>query len=121
MTNTEINIAIAEACGWKKTIEMRSVVVGYDAEIPVEFWHSPDGRSACREWYPDYCHDLNAMREAEEQLPCAFCGEFEGELNRLAIESWQLGTGRGGLWPTWHATARQRAEAFLRTKGLWND
>lgn len=57
----------------------------------------------------DYCADLNAMHEAEEFLSGNL---WIGYVNDLAnIE--------GNLFGI-RATARQRAEAFLRTLGKWN-
>ena len=94
MTDLEINIAIAEAmprckiCGWKATVGHRCS-------------HSPD-----------YCHDLNAMHEAEaSQLwpDAAFWNRYSLELGGLC----------NSLAPALHATARERAEAFLRTIGKW--
>lgn len=57
----------------------------------------------------DYCADLNAMHEAEKVLTELQCGFFRTHL-RERLENY-----------IWHATARQRAEAFLRTLGKWED
>lgn len=58
---------------------------------------------------PNYCNDLNAMHEAEEFLSGNL---WIGYVNELAnIE--------GNLFGI-RATARQRAEAFLRTLGKWD-
>jgi hypothetical protein len=71
---------------------------------------------------PDYPNDLNAMHEAEKTLThqeqAVYTQKLMDAVSRSArandgtivklIESW-----------FWHATATQRAEAFLRTKGLW--
>jgi hypothetical protein len=57
----------------------------------------------------NYCGDLNAMHEAENTL----------ENHQL----WMVETALAGIvhvdTPIAHATARQRAEAFLRTVGKW--
>ena len=57
---------------------------------------------------PDYAHDLNAMHEAE---------------NVLTDDDWDLYCTELGHSLRWcaHATARQRAEAFLRTVGKWEE
>jgi hypothetical protein len=70
----------------------------------------------------DYCRDLNAMHDAEKVLMQNNnwrIGEYEarlfnsvGEMNN--VSSWR------GVKLCFHATARQRAEAFLRTLGKWN-
>jgi len=54
----------------------------------------------------DFCTDLNAMHQAEETLP-------DGELWTMKYNL----PSQGGL--EFRSTARQRAEAFLRTLGLW--
>ena len=59
----------------------------------------------------DYCSDLNAMHEAEKVFDAMSSKMFGGWL--LAICS--------GKNAAWHANARQRAEAFLRTLGKWEE
>ena len=103
MTEVEMRIAIAEACGWVPlTIPFK---VGRQmVDWPV--WEK-DGKiaSLVTRTLPDYLFDLNAMHEAE---------------NTLKV---------GDQWATYYyhfvdlggvkinATARQRAESFLRTLG----
>ena len=55
MTDEQINIAIAEVCGWK-----------YEKNET----HAPDGAFwwSKKPEFPDYCNDLNAMHEAEMVL-----------------------------------------------------
>jgi hypothetical protein len=62
----------------------------------------------------DFNSDLNAMHDAESNLCHLESVEFCGRLNE---------TFHGAKWAfeVIHATARQRAEAFLRVKGLWKD
>jgi len=63
----------------------------------------------CEEnFIPNYCNDLNAMHQAEETLP-------DGELWTMKYNL----PSQGGL--EFRSTARQRAEAFLRTLGLWEE
>jgi hypothetical protein len=107
MNDNEINISIAEACGWRVGTYGDNLV-WYDPQNvahPIEKAH----RDTC---LPNYCSDLNAMHEAEKSLTkkqtylwCSFIDEacaFDGIHAR-------------------QATARQRAEAFLRTLNLWKD
>lgn len=56
---------------------------------------------------PDYLSDLNAMHEAEKVLTLEQKSVYCLELNKLIY----------GMC----ATAAQRAEAFLKTLGLWED
>jgi len=99
MTNEQINIAIAEACGWK-----------YEKNET----HAPDGSF----WWskepeiPDYCNDLNAMHEAEKVFDTALYCRYINELCDLTIK------GNNSMYM---ATARQRAEAFLKTINKWED
>ena len=70
---------------------------------------------------PDYCHDLNAIQSAmmtlddpHERLTLVanlmtVCGYGESYMEALAD------------FLVVNATARQRAEAFLRVKGIWQE
>jgi hypothetical protein len=57
---------------------------------------------------PDYCNDLNAMHEAEKYI-----------LDMHDGYGWHLS--KGVCFTVWHATARQRAEAFLRLLEKWEE
>lgn len=61
---------------------------------------------------PDYCNDLNAMHEAEKVLisPASYT-----ECLRLVVGPY----GAASIFDYAHATARQRAEAFLKTLRKW--
>lgn len=67
-------------------------------------WHHPDGRDKL----PDYCNDLNAMHKAEGVLTKEQAYEYIAVLFDSTYEATL-------------ATARQRAEAFLRMLGKWKD
>jgi len=97
MTDKEINAAIAEACGWKKPA--RKTVLNEKG-----FFVTQHAQSA-----PNYCADLNAMHDAEATLT-------EDQLWRMARE-----IERNDEQWYFRATARQRAEAFLRTLGKWEE
>ena len=96
MTPEQQRIAIAEACGWKP--DKRGLG-----------WLSPHGYYASE---PDYLNDLNAMHEAEKLLVRLQWVSYLRRLQTLCDES--------VTWPI-HATASQRAEAFLRTIGKWEE
>ncbi len=89
MNTQDINASIAEACGW----------------VYCDGWHHPDGRSEL----PDYTTDLNAMYEAEEMLTVVQQALFVSKLSQILSPA---------IFPqsfrVIHATAGQRAEAFLR-------
>lgn len=96
MNSEQINRAIAEACGWKW-------VRNYQ-------WTDANGFNAFSWDIPDYCNDLNAMHEAEELLIGLDCGSYSQKLADVDEAFYGV-----------RATARQRAEAFLRTLGKWEE
>jgi hypothetical protein len=106
MTNEEINIAIAEACGWQ--------FVTYK-----ETFAKPPNGGPCqyKEGIPNYCKDLNAMHEAEKTLILTKRGEY---LWHLALICCNCEEG-SRTFETTTATAKQRAEAFLKTLGKWEE
>jgi hypothetical protein len=66
---------------------------------------------------PDFLHDLNAMHEAEETLNAHQSIAYIDELFKV-----RHGGSFNGKWQNIVlATAAQRAEAFLRTTGKWDD
>lgn len=93
MTDEQINAAIAEACGWKGNV--------LDRDMEGNLWPS---------YPPRYCTDLNAMHEAEKTHRAS--GDWHEYIQILDTLS--------EVDPI-YATARQRAEAFLKTLGLWKE
>ena len=98
-------IAIAEACG----------IVSKDQWGPL--YKTP--RGILRDC-PDYLADLNAMHEAEDNLLGMNKAEFAVKLCRIVGRDWPNGIA-GGSFAHVNATAAQRAEAFLRTVGKWEE
>lgn len=94
MNPEQQRIAIAEACGWEP--------------IPEGHFHpdNPIGQTM-----PDYLNDLNAMHEAEKVLTN----------EQLEVYCNILHKPNHGVYWAIHATASQRAEAFLRTIGKWKE
>jgi len=114
MTKEQQRIAIAEACGWTN--------VDDKMPSPTTGWVRGSLRGVNHEGYrvhvPDYLNDLNAMHEAEKimtkdqwlsytinVLLAAKDGTFVIDINMKTVT---------------HASAAQRAEAFLKTLHLWN-
>ena len=97
MTNEQINIAIAEACGWEGHPFCKDMMGNH-----FPGWDTP----------PDYCSDLNAMHEAEKIFDNALYCRYIDELCTQAIK------GKNCMYL---ATAAQRAEAFVRTIGKWKE
>lgn len=100
MTDTQINAAIADACGW--TVELSHLQSGIDAI-----------RDENRRSLPNYSTDLNAMHEAESILTTDQFYLYSSWIDKLAPKNEY----RAFLG----ATARLRAEAFLRTLGKWEE
>jgi hypothetical protein len=91
MTPEQQRIAIAEACGWTDT----QIIDGKYGQTDV----------------PDYLNDLNACHEMEEVLTSEQVTSYVYSLESMN-ERWST--------PAF-ATASQRAEAFLRTIGKWEE
>ena len=94
MTPEHQRIAIAEACGW--TTKHKGLWVE---------------RLQTYAALPNYLNDLNAMHELEGILTNE---QIEVYCSFLQKPQW-------GIWWGIHATASQRAEAFLRTIGKWEE
>lgn len=98
MTDTEIDELIAWHCGLNV-----EYIKGIDEDFRI----------------PKYSQSLDAMHEAEKKI--------RPDTNKR-VETWQLWNKyvkyasivANELSPT-HATARQKAEAFLRVVGKWNE
>lgn len=98
MTDEQINIAIAEACGWWGNIKLiDGIPFGRPPKITSEYIE-----------LPDYCNDLNAMHEAEKVLTADQWHRYDAIMPLRDPQKI-------------HCTARQRAEAFLRTIGKWRE
>ena len=96
MTNEQINIAITEACGIISKDQWGSLYRTLHGIV-----------RNC----PDYCNDLNAMHEAEKVLKNQFATIEEAYWRTLnQVKPHPI-----------YATARQRAEAFLRALGKWEE
>jgi hypothetical protein len=96
MNPEQQRVAIAEACG------------KWHSGWPHEYMNQADRLRHI----PNYLNDLNAMHEAEKLLVRLQWVSYLRRLQTLCDES--------VTWPI-HATATQRAEAFLRTIGKWEE
>ena len=111
ITNEQINIAIAEACGWQVHPRDRFIVIPPNSPHSVQPLYT----------IPNYCNDLNAMHEAEETLDLQKAGVFAEQLRVTVYRTTRLPHVDSGSFAHVHATALQRAEAFLKTIGKWED
>lgn len=106
-------LEIAKVCGWTNAFprDEGRLLLPYK-------WHNNITREN-RLDLPDYLNDLNAMHEAEKILTPEQSKRYaEFILDILEIPTPFIGTARCAFL-TGHATAEQRAEAFLKTLGLW--
>ena len=134
MTPEQQKVAIKEACGWtgRHYAHKCDGVTIFRCGACGGIGHSNcygNGQGAisfscsespcCEEAVPpNYPFDLNAMHEVESILNADQMVSYDYHLDRV------VGNGRQGLnieYFLWSATASQRAEAFLRTIGKWEE
>lgn len=105
MTDQEIKIAVAEVMDWR-----------HEGRLLVNGWIERNKDCGDIVHYgSNVTNDLNAMHEAERVLTGEQWDKYTDFLCALTDPDWD------GYRSTAHATARQRAEAFLRTIGKWKD
>ena len=114
MNKEKQRIAIAEACGWKMSDHPDCLAKkeGWVSRNWETWVMNPSGLLVFKHDIPNYLNDLNAMHKAEKVLRDDRETAFRGWL-------W-LAHGQPEMrCATVHATAAERAEAFLRTIGKW--
>lgn len=110
MKDNQINQAIAEACGWT---DVHFSLAATD-EFPTERRIVGIPPTHCtHDVAPNYCSDLNAMHEAEKTLFPYYATVYANKLARATKADYSDDT------EYFCATARQRAEAFLKALGKW--
>lgn len=116
MTPEQQRIAIAEACGWKNADHPDVMKLKHGWTMPEKWCMDPNGEFRFNHDRPDYLNDLNAMHEAEKTLTVDQLIDHAERLgassNEMPIKSWVV---------LLRATSAQRAEAFLRTIGKWEE
>jgi len=100
-------IAIAEACGYERLTQHEAV------------WKHEGSKIYTTGNLPNYLNDLNAMHQAEKVLTKNKSMEYAFRL----ADSWILNgeDKQPDLVRGFCATAAERAEAFLKTIGKWED
>jgi hypothetical protein len=127
-TADQINVAIAEHLGWHAENSQNK----FSALI-----FNPQGNSAKRwvkntggEWvdmwingahFPSYCTDLNACHEMEKHIHRSQMQAYCHYINSTVQGTMDVSTNMMLYFSHVHATARQRAEAFLRAVGKWKE
>jgi len=111
MTPEQQQIAIAKACGWK-------IANPENDRADYRHWTPPNCVAKPNHIYgdrpPDYLNDLNACHEMEKVLNL---NQFWAYAKWLIVMVDPL----RGQDSYISSTAAQRAEAFLRTLGLWHE
>lgn len=136
MTELEQRISIAEACGWRwyrrpatgpwaakpmRALYHPLLVPEYVATLqpadmterecnPVFLWREG--------MIPDYLNDLNSIHEVEKSLSMHQSANYEVLLDEVVNREFHRDE-TCLIVPDWHATAAQRAEAFLKCLGKW--
>lgn len=105
MTTDEQRIAIAQACGWSYIFR--------PSEFELLGKHEPESMGRDYLDVPNYLNDLNAMHEAEKILrEKGVWLAYKEHLDLICFRA-------GPECDPYHATAVQRAEAFLRALNLY--
>lgn len=124
-------IAIAEYCGWKDVRGHMGIPLEGGMLFPYPEHHEEDWRLKPFRGLPDYVNDLNAMREAEKTIPKRHKSIYADNLMRAVgpdgesdmvddYGEWSTSP-TTSLFAILNATAAQRAEAFLKTIGKWEN
>jgi hypothetical protein len=123
MTDQEINIKIAELCGWSLTLNTKGrfplADEGYTlrkdgngiTQVHIDGYNKKEAWNKIIHILPNYCNDLNAMHEAEKVLIAAGGLTFHD----YKVHLLEMCQDTGGPY---RATARQRAEAFLKVNNI---
>jgi len=117
MTKEKQRIVIAEFCGWREAFPRHTDLGKERGGILLPYKWEQIGTGARGMEPPNYPEDLNAMNEAECHLKVGQVELFVEELMGLVPKSEYVPRDR--LFWFCHATASQRAEAFIKTLGLW--
>lgn len=131
MNEQQINVAIAEAIGWRRgtrKTEVPSLVLDKKI-IEVQCWYDPQGN-----WFnqpPNFHASLDACAVFEETLTPAEWSAYVKELQAVTGRNASARIGQldwRQINPSMvidvlliHATAPQRREAFCHVKGIWRE
>lgn len=121
MNEDEQRIALAEFCGFEfhgADCDGKKETKRFRRKQNFGQWVTCDF-----EQLPDFLNDLNATAEAEEVLmkqpDYQLCNKYSGLVDDIVCRDTPCDDAIGIEFL--HATARQRAEALLKTIGKWKD
>ena len=118
MTEDKQKIAIAEACGWTIAPNCKNADRPNEINVSKPLFIEGSRMGQTIGILPDYTQDLNAMHEAEKVF---LKPESSAYVCYLYYRILELGEGILDWQKLAYATAAQRAEAFLKTIGKWED
>lgn len=116
MTPEKQRIKIAKICGWHDFFPEAFNQKWWGGKPTARPPKTNDGPRVL----PDYLNDLDAMHEAEKILGFRRWHDYSMFLIDTVGAS-HSDLSHEGTFARIHATAAQRAEAFLRTLGLWEE
>ena len=123
MTPEQINIAIAEICGWQSGTWFSDCYSGHGWLSPGKTQADASASVGLIAWWPkelpNYSGSLDAMATAEATLTERHRELFPTFLDIVVVGSDNLDSDFAIAAETVFATAMQRAEAFLRLHGKW--
>jgi hypothetical protein len=101
MSDTEINKRIFEYCGWDYSEENQE-------------WYQNGCKLNPKKDIPNYCEDLNEIHAAEKYM----LGSDSPNIGEFLDYRWKLLSVVGSQGCPIHATAKQRANAFIITTAV---
>lgn len=104
MDKEKQRIKIAEALGYTHV----RIVKAIEGPPDIGIGHHPTEPHSV----PEYLNDLNAMHEAQKILKIGMRNRYDAELSLIAERDYCF---------IWETSAKQKAEAFLRTLDLWEE
>lgn len=123
LTDAEIRIKMAKACGLK-FVRAGHIKMPGSQEVWPDHWQDTRGKRKRIDGsivgipvaLPNYPADLNATHEMEATLEWREFAEYQSNLEKIVQSEWT----HQSKFPCHRefATARQRSIAFLKTKGL---
>ncbi len=120
MNSDKQRAAIAEYCGWKDVRGHMGIPPENGMLFPYPEHHEEDWRLKPFRGIPDYLNDLNAMHEAEKMFSNPQWQEYGYQLEHSML-GMPASLTLHDLATVAHATAAQRAEAFLKTIKKWEE
>ena len=122
MTPEQQRIAIAEACGWKLKSNGLSPMWSWQNEsLNHRIKWVAHKVMASQGVLPNYLNDLNAMHEAEKVLTQDQMIDYSRHVGKSVTSHLPASRAAWMDFQLINATAFQRAEAFLRTIGKWEE